>query len=135
MCKCCVLYCSQRRNVYTLREAEHVHAHTVETTLAQLEHHNKKGCQGNRTQENGEGVVLTPRTPQLGEVWCCDDISDYSKVSYSNLYILNVYHFHWQRAVVTQRLRDPTKPLCGPVLPAMQTPQACNQAFCYHAWS
>ena len=39
------------------------------------------------------------------------------------------------RAVVAQRLRDPTKPLCGPVLPAMQTPHVCNQGLRYHAWS
>ena len=36
-------------------------------------------------------------------------------------------HFK-QRAVVTQRLRNPTKPLCGPMLPAMHTPQVCNHA-------
>ena len=45
MCKCCVLYCSQRRNVYTLREAEHVQAHTVEITFARLEHHIRNGSQ------------------------------------------------------------------------------------------
>ena len=32
MCKCCVLYCSQRRNVDTMREAEYVQAHIVEIT-------------------------------------------------------------------------------------------------------
>ena len=36
---------SQRRNVYTLREAEHVQAHTVEKPLARLEHHNRNGSQ------------------------------------------------------------------------------------------
>ena len=45
MCKCCVMCCSHRRNVYTLREAEHVQANTVEITLARLEHHNKNGSQ------------------------------------------------------------------------------------------
>ena len=52
---------------------------------------------------------------------------------FSNLYI--VYQFNQQRAVVTQRLLDRTEPLCGTVLPAMQTPHVCNQALRQHAWS
>ena len=78
MCKCCVLYCSQRRNVYTLREAEHVQARTVEITLARLEHHNRNGsrddCTVNSLQDNG--VVLTPGTAQLRVDWRCGNIAN-----------------------------------------------------------
>ena len=77
---CCVRRCSQRRNVYTLREAEHVHAHTVELTIAQIEHHNEKHCQHDCIVNTlqGKSAVLTPRTAQPGEVWCCDDVVDIS---------------------------------------------------------
>ena len=34
MCKCCEMCCSKRQNEDTMREAEHVQAHTVEITLA-----------------------------------------------------------------------------------------------------
>ena len=78
MCRCCVLRCSQPQNEDTMREAEHVQAHTVETTSVQLEHHSRKGsqdvCKVDALQ--GKGVVLTPGTAQLGEDWCCDNIVD-----------------------------------------------------------
>ena len=63
-CKCCVVCCSQRRNVYTLREAEHVHAHTVGTTFAQLEHHNRNGSQDDLySQVFSTGPLTTSRKP------------------------------------------------------------------------
>ena len=36
-----------------MREAEHVRAHTIETTIAQLENHNKKSSQDDCVQSKG----------------------------------------------------------------------------------
>ena len=99
MRQCCVVCCSQRRNVYTLREAEHFQAHTVEVTLARLEHHNRNGSQDDSMVKSlqGKGVVLTPGTAQLREDWRCGNIANIivdSDVWFSNLYIRNVCHFN-----------------------------------------
>ena len=61
-----------------MREAEHAQAHTVETTIVQLEHHNKEGSQDNciANAVQSKVVVLTPRTARLGDGWRCGDIVD-----------------------------------------------------------
>ena len=78
MCKCFEMCCSKRQNEDTKREAEHVPAHTVETTLAPLEHHNMESCRDdctvNALQRNG--FVLTPRMAQLREDCRCGNIAN-----------------------------------------------------------
>ena len=137
MCKCCMLCCSQRRNVYTLREAEHVQAHTVEITLrttrapqqgaalkmiVQLTLSKARvSCSQERLNSVRTGAVVKSPTLSVAGFRTCTSATS--------------CHFNQQRAVVSPPLRDPTKPLCGPVLPTMRTLQACNQALRYHAWS
>ena len=52
----CEMCCSQRRYVYTLREAEHVHTDTVETTIVQLE---RLGFLGFRTCTSATSATST----------------------------------------------------------------------------
>ena len=58
--RCCEMCCSKRQNEDTMREAEHVQAHTVEITLTPLEHHNNEGCRDDCTVN-----ALLPSTDEL----------------------------------------------------------------------
>ena len=68
MCKCCEMCCSKRQNEDTMREAEHVAAHTVEATLAPVEHHNKEGCRDDCTVNALQEMVSCSHQERLNSV-------------------------------------------------------------------
>ena len=67
--------------VYTLCEAEHVHAHTVETTLAQLEHHNKNGYQDYRIVNAIQSKCSAHTKNGSTTVRTCDVVTSSTSVS------------------------------------------------------